>query len=115
MFHSIPGATVTSFGGNENLSILFDDLKCSGLEFNLLECRRSHPGSNDCTHLEDVGVTCAGKSRLCTCYMHVACMCAQQPSTQEAKFTKEVPCSTRSTIMHVAQNVPETDLHMKLH
>lgn len=51
------GASMKSFGGNDKLSILFDDMKCNGSESNLLQCRRNL-GKSDCTHLEDVGVAC---------------------------------------------------------
>ncbi len=50
------------FGGNENLSILFDDVKCAGSESHILDCWRVNLGRKDCTHLEDVGVTCEGQS-----------------------------------------------------
>jgi hypothetical protein len=58
---TLTGASVVSFGGNSDLNILFDDLKCTGSESKLVDCRRTSPGNIDCTHSEDVGVVCAGQ------------------------------------------------------
>ena len=48
------------FGGNKNLSILLDDVKCTGSEQNLFQCQRRNVGASDCSHSEDIGVTCGG-------------------------------------------------------
>ncbi len=57
----ITGARVKSFGGNDDIMILLDDVKCDGTESDLLLCR-GHTGTNDCTHYEDVGVECRGQT-----------------------------------------------------
>ena len=47
------------FGAGDNsLHILLDDVECSGNEDSIADCARSDWLENDCTHDEDVGVTC---------------------------------------------------------
>ena len=40
--------------------IWFDELQCSGLESQLLDCATMVTGESDCTHSEDAGVRCRG-------------------------------------------------------
>ena len=64
------------YGGNDGLSILFDDLKCTGMENSLLNCHRTSVNEIDCTHLEDVGVVCTGMYvGVVYMYLHVGVVC----------------------------------------
>jgi len=38
--------------------IWMDDLDCNGTEESLVDCKRSDWGENDCSHVEDVSITC---------------------------------------------------------
>ena len=40
--------------------IWLDDLGCSGYELTLIQCYNRGLGSHDCSHSEDVGVSCSG-------------------------------------------------------
>lgn len=46
------------FGSGQSESIHLDDLRCSGMEQDLLECSHAPIGDSDCGHAEDVGVIC---------------------------------------------------------
>lgn len=54
-------ASATSFStiANGTLPILLDDLACVGTETSLLSCTNPGIGIHNCSHSEDVGVTCA--------------------------------------------------------
>ena len=41
-----------------------DEVRCSGSESRLANCRSNVIGSHDCGHSEDAGVRCGGKSNL---------------------------------------------------
>lgn len=41
--------------------ILMDDVTCTGSEDNILKCKMSVIGVNDCFHDEDVSIVCTGK------------------------------------------------------
>lgn len=43
--------------------IALDEVDCKGTESNLGHCMRNILGVHDCTHLEDVGVTCTGQGK----------------------------------------------------
>ena len=46
----------------DNLPILMDDVKCRGSESNLLSCPQLQLNTtHDCTHMEDVAITCTGE------------------------------------------------------
>ena len=45
------------FGQGEG-PIFLDDVQCSGIERSLLYCRHSIIGNNNCSHSQDIGVTC---------------------------------------------------------
>ena len=50
------------FSGVEDLPILMDDVKCRGMESNLLSCPQLQlNASHDCTHMEDVAISCTGE------------------------------------------------------
>ena len=51
-----------SFGNNYGAGsgkIWLDNISCRGNEFQLWHCSSSDWGNNNCSHREDVGVTCA--------------------------------------------------------
>lgn len=56
--------------------VLFDDVKCTGSESNLLSCPQLPLDSaHDCTHAEDIALKCDGEACVltCTCVaIHVA-------------------------------------------
>lgn len=54
--------------GGPQMSILLDDIKCTGQEATLLECSRTNLGPHNCQHLEDAGVSCS--SKLCIIIMN---------------------------------------------
>ncbi|XP_063968185.1 deleted in malignant brain tumors 1 protein-like [Lytechinus pictus] len=50
--------------GQGSGGIALDEVDCKGTESNLGECMRNVLGVHDCTHSEDVGVTCIGMAPL---------------------------------------------------
>ncbi|XP_025113549.1 deleted in malignant brain tumors 1 protein-like [Pomacea canaliculata] len=48
--------------GSSNMSILLDDVHCTGNETNIFFCAHRALGDSDCQHREDVGVMCGGGS-----------------------------------------------------
>lgn len=42
--------------------ILMDDVTCTGSEDNILKCKMSAIGVNDCFHDEDVSIVCTGNT-----------------------------------------------------
>ena len=49
------------FGDASGLPILMDDVKCTGSESNVLSCPQLQLNvSHDCTHQEDVAISCTG-------------------------------------------------------
>lgn len=50
-----------TFGEGAGL-ILLDDVHCDGWETSLLDCPHGIWGRTDCSHTEDVGVRCRGRS-----------------------------------------------------
>ncbi|ELT95812.1 hypothetical protein CAPTEDRAFT_153473 [Capitella teleta] len=53
-------ASFNHFGSGSGL-ILLDNMQCNGTEESLLECNKGIIGSNDCSHREDVGLSCTGE------------------------------------------------------
>ena len=51
-----------SFYGRGNGGIYLDDVSCSGNEQALINCSHRGIGVHGCTHSEDAGVMCLGKS-----------------------------------------------------
>ena len=50
----IPSAQIEQGTG----AILLDDLHCTGIEENLLDCQHNGIGVHNCTHSEDIGIAC---------------------------------------------------------
>ena len=62
------GGRVTEFGARSTeLPIFLDDVSCSGLENNLIECSHSEIGINDCIHEQDVGIVCSDGETMFQC------------------------------------------------
>ena len=40
--------------------IYFDNMRCTGNEANLMQCRSNPPGVHNCHHYEDAAVKCTG-------------------------------------------------------
>ena len=53
------GKAVPNVGGGKNM-VWLSDLKCSGNEGDVGDCKHREWGDNDCTHGEDAGVCCWG-------------------------------------------------------
>lgn len=51
-----------AFFGMGNGPIFLANLYCDGTESTLFECNRNVYGSLSCSHFEDAGITCQGKS-----------------------------------------------------
>lgn len=55
------------YTGGSDLPILLDDVKCTGPESNILSCPQLPlNASHDCTHMEDVAISCTGESHTLT-------------------------------------------------
>ena len=55
--------TNAAFGqGRTNSPILFDYVRCIGIEFRLLDCPSNGLEVHRCTHSQDVGVSCVAGS-----------------------------------------------------
>ena len=54
---ALAAPTALTFGGGK-VRIWLDDVRCTGNENALSECRHSRWGSHNCDHSEDVGVIC---------------------------------------------------------
>ena len=49
---------VTDRTGPADMAIALDDIECTGSEESLSMCQRLPWGTNDCEHVDDVGVRC---------------------------------------------------------
>ncbi|XP_060587607.1 deleted in malignant brain tumors 1 protein-like isoform X3 [Ruditapes philippinarum] len=56
--HTNPLVFMSAYFGAGKLPIHFDDVECSGTEISLLQCSHTSWGSNNCSHSEDVGISC---------------------------------------------------------
>ena len=55
---------LTGLGYNKvSGDIYLDEVNCTGEESQLLECRHNGIGVHDCSHYQDAGVRCTGKSQ----------------------------------------------------
>ena len=53
---------VANFVAEQNASIHFDEVQCTGTELSLNEC--TFTTDHNCDHSEDAGVICIGKQRI---------------------------------------------------
>ena len=51
--------------------IYIENVQCVGSESSLTDCPASEVGVHDCSHSEDVGVSCKGQLNVCVC----VCVC----------------------------------------
>lgn len=58
----IPVRRLSDKYGAGSGNIMLDDLDCSGREVDLFSCEENSQRTHDCTHEEDAGVKCGGKS-----------------------------------------------------
>ncbi|XP_013420480.1 neurotrypsin-like [Lingula anatina] len=61
-FRGAAGTRANGYYGQGSGRIWIDELKCTGNEYNIMECTRNPWGTNDCSHAEDVGVICQTKN-----------------------------------------------------
>ncbi|XP_033106458.1 neurotrypsin-like [Anneissia japonica] len=60
-FFSVKNTVNTRIFGAGDGPILFNDLKCTGLEENVFDCEYTNILNKDCTHNQDAGVRCISK------------------------------------------------------
>lgn len=46
--------------------IFLDEVNCTGVETNILDCLSVDPGTHNCLHTEDVGLVCPGQCLMAT-------------------------------------------------
>ena len=51
-------------------SIWLDQVGCTGTEASLFDCNANAVGVHDCSHGEDVGITCSRKIEPCACELN---------------------------------------------
>lgn len=52
---------MSAYFGTGHGQIFLDDVDCDGFESSLLHCSHNFIGTHDCTHAQDIGVTCSSK------------------------------------------------------
>ena len=60
-FDAAPEAKYDAFFGQGIGTIWLDNVACTGLESNLVDCSHNGWGMHDCVHGDDAGVVCSGK------------------------------------------------------
>ncbi|XP_060563145.1 deleted in malignant brain tumors 1 protein-like [Ruditapes philippinarum] len=56
---SNPVVIPSAYFGAGSLPIHLDNVKCTGTETSLIQCRHSHWGEHNCVHGDDVGISCS--------------------------------------------------------
>ena len=53
--------------GSSSQPIWVNNVECAGNETNLIDCSGTFNGTNNCTHTEDIGISCSrnGKKTIC--------------------------------------------------
>ena len=65
------GTGIQMYGGGTG-TILLDDVRCTGNEFQLWQCANRGIGVHNCAHTEDAGVICTAVCKLRLLFLHMS-------------------------------------------